>query len=166
MRIERFGARHVRRDFACGRPELDRYIRELAGQDERRDVATVFVMTDDGSDVVVGYYTLSSFTVVLQDLPEELARRLPRYPNVPATLLGRLAVAESRQGEGLGETLLVDALERAAAVSEEVASAAVVVDAADEDAARFYERFGFLSLPRRPARLFLPMATVRRALGE
>lgn len=123
-------------------------------------------MTDDGSDVVVGYYTLSSFTVVLQDLPEELARRLPRYPNVPATLLGRLAVAESRQGEGLGETLLVDALERAAAVSEEVASAAVVVDAADEDAARFYERFGFLSLPRRPARLFLPMATVRRALGE
>jgi GNAT superfamily N-acetyltransferase len=98
--------------------------------------------------------------VQLGELPDKTVRKLPRYPLVPATLLGRLAVDRRQQGKGYGRFLLADALYRA--VRSEIASFAVIVDAKDENARRFYERESFLPFPDQPMKLFRPMADIRR----
>jgi len=122
-------------------------------------LAAPFVLVlPDGT--VAGYYTLSSISVRLEDLPEQTARKLPRYPLVPATLLGRLAVDRGQQGKGYGRFLLADALYRAA--RSEIASFAVIVDAKDDSACRFYERESFLPFPDQPSKLFRPMADIKR----
>jgi GNAT superfamily N-acetyltransferase len=110
--------------------------------------------------LILGYYTLSSYGVDVGDLPAEIAKKLPRYPLIPATLLGRLAVDERYQGRGIGEFLLLDALHRALGHSVDVAAAAVIVDAINPAAKRFYQRFGFIPFPSASSRLFLPMKTV------
>ncbi len=97
---------------------------------------------EQGSEAVLGYYTLSWLSIALSGLPEDKARRLPRHP-VPAALIGRLAVSEGVQGQGIGRLLLADAVKRSLAVSEEIAIDALVVDARDERASRFYQSFGF-----------------------
>lgn len=143
--------------FSCGVEALDRYLRAQAGQDSRRRVATCFVLVgEDGS--VAGYYTLSATSISLVDLPTEIAKRLPRYPAIPATLMGRLAVDRRLRGHGLGELLLFDAFSRT--LRSEIASFAFVVDAKDEPAQAFYEHYGFRRLPSAGRRLFLPLAEV------
>ncbi len=138
---------------------LDRYVRTQATQDARRRVAAPFVLPlADGT--IAGYNTLSATTVRLADLPERLARHLPRYPVVPATLLGRLAVDRRWRDWGFGRLLLADAAWRAA--RSEIASFAVIVEAKDDDARSFYERESFMPLPDRPMMLFRPMADTRR----
>jgi GNAT superfamily N-acetyltransferase len=128
-----------------------------AGQDARKNIAAPFVLIlPDGT--VAGYYTLSSTAIHLAELPEKTARKLPRYPLLPATLLGRLAVDRHHQGKGYGRFMLADALFRA--LRSEIASFAVIVDAKDENARRFYQRESFLSLPDQPMKLFLPMADI------
>jgi GNAT superfamily N-acetyltransferase len=109
---------------------------------------------------VVGYYGLSSAQIELTELPADIARRLPRYPSLPATLLGRLAVDLTVRGQGLGSYLLIDAFRRVVRVPTDVASWAMLVDAIDDEAARFYEHYGFTRFLDRPSRLFLPMSTV------
>ena len=117
---------------------------------------------DDAPSVVSGYYTLSATSVALEDFPEEFGRKLPRYPFVPATLLGRLARDERFPGSG--KFLLIDALQRAWRQSGQIAAAAVVVEAKDDRARKFYESFGFLSLRSHVNRLFLPMQTIEKLL--
>jgi GNAT superfamily N-acetyltransferase len=107
---------------------------------------------------IAGYYTLSATGVNLADLPVQITQKLPRYPLVRATLLGRLAVDRRHQGKGYGRFLLADALFRS--VRSEIASFAVIVDAKDENARRFYERERFLPFPEQPMRLFRPMADI------
>lgn len=166
--MERFsthplGRHHDRRAFRCGRPELDRYIAHQATQDQRRRVAAVVVLTSNAdASRIAGYYTLSASSVHLAEIPTTLSRDLPAYPLLPTFLLGRLAVHLDDQGRGLGERLLIDALRRSAATAERVAAPAVVVDAIDEGAASFYRRFGFIALPGRPEKLFLPMGTIQQ----
>ena len=122
-------------------------------------MAAPFVLVlPDGA--IGGYYTLSATGVKLTDLPADITRKLPRYPLVPATLLGRLAVDQNYQGRGYGRFLLADALLRA--VRSEIASFAVVVDAKNEAAQRFYERESFLPFPDQPLRLFRPMADIAK----
>ena len=115
--------------------------------------------------LVLGYYTLSASVLTLADLPDDLARKLPRYPQLPVTLLGRLAVDQATKGQGLGEHLLLDALNRSLTHADQIAAMAVVVDAKDESAASFYRRFGFIALQAEPSRLFLPMRLVAQLLG-
>ena len=110
-----------------------------------------------GHTSILGYYTLSSYGIDVGELPADVAKRLPRYPLIPATLLGRLAVDRRRQGQGIGEFLLLDALHRSLVQSAEIAAAAVVVDAIDAGAAKFYQHFGFVAFPSMAGRLFLPM---------
>ncbi len=110
--------------------------------------------------MIGGYYTLSATAVKLADLPDQTARRLPRYPLIPATLLGRLAVDRRFQGKGYGRFLLADALRRVA--HNEIASFAVVVDAKDEAARRFYERESFLPFADQPMKLFRPVADIKQ----
>lgn len=143
--------------FACGSEPLDRYLREQAGQDARRRVAAPFVAVG-ADDLVLGFYTLSATSILLADLPANLSKRLPRYPSLPATLLGRLATDLTVRGSGLGRFLLVDALHRA--VRSEIASFAILVDAKDDAAARFYERESFLPLPDSPRRLVRRMTDI------
>ena len=154
--VEPLGSRHDRTSFHCGLPELDRYLARQAGQDVRRRIARVFVCTAGEADAVLGFYTLSALSIDLASLPEQLSRKLPRHP-VPCALIGRLAVDRSAHGHGLGRMLLADAVKRTLAAGETVAMHALIVDAANDDAKRFYERFGFVPLTDDPMRLFLPL---------
>ncbi len=161
-RVEPLGAHHIRTDFRSGVDSLDRYWRTQAGQDARKHVAAPFVLvTANGS--IAGYYTLSATAVPTEDFPAETIRKLPRYPSIPATLLGRLAVDHRHRGHGHGRFLLVDALYRS--LRSEIASFAVIVDAKDDDAKRFYERESCLAFPDHPMRLFRPMAAVAALFG-
>jgi GNAT superfamily N-acetyltransferase len=142
--------------FRCGQAILDEYIRRYAAQDVRRNVARVFVAVPESNpQSLAGFFTLSAGSVNCSDLPESLARKLPRYP-VPVALIGRLAVASDFQGKGLGSILLADACRKVAHASATLAVAGIVVDAKDVAAAAFYRHFGFLPLPGQPARLLLP----------
>jgi len=163
--IEALSRGHLREDFTCGKPQLDHYITHLAGQDTKRELASVFVLVEEDSPKVIGYYSLSSYSVLLTDLPDGIQKKLGRYPSVPATLLGRLAVSTSRRGQHMGEYLLMDALRRAAGTTRDVASVAVIVDAIDEEAASFYARFDFQPFASNPMKLYLPMATIRALPG-
>jgi GNAT superfamily N-acetyltransferase len=158
--IEALGDRHDRSRFSCGVEPLDRYFRDRAGQDARRNIATPFVLIHRATQEACGFYTVANTAICLQELPLDVARRLPKYPFVPATLLGRLAVDTKHQGKGLGEFILLDALRRSRAASDQAASFAVVVDAKDEPATAFYRKYGFRALPAAPGRLFLPMKTI------
>ena len=161
FRIEPLGNVHHRAAFSCGNEALDKYLKTQASQDVEKHVAVCFVLTPDGK-AVAGFYTLSQYSADLVKLPGEIAKKLPKYPEVPATLLGRLAISETFRGQKLGEFLLLDALHRCLRNSREVASVAVVVDAKNEAAHRFYEHFEFISLPDIPGRLFLPMRTIEK----
>lgn len=161
--IEPLGSQHDRSGFSCGQPKLDDWFRRRAGQDEKRNVARVFVATDDELRVV-GFYSLSSCTLALTDLPEEIAKKLPRYDAIPAGLIGRLARDVRARGQGVGELLLADAVHRILGAGRSVAVFTIVVDAKDERAADFYRDFGFRSFPNRPLRLF--MLTVAAAALE
>ncbi len=160
--IEPLGKHHVREAFSCGKKELDRYLKKQASQDARRNVAAPFVLAEKNKPQVLGYYTLSSYGILLEDLPEEVIKKLPRYPVIPATLLGRLAVDENRQKKGLGELLLIDALYRSLNQADVIASTAVVVEVKDKKAFDFYTHFNFLPFKERSDRLFLPMKTISK----
>lgn len=161
FRVEELGDRHDRSGFASTSEPLDRYIRERASQDMRRGVARVFVAVTADASTVAGLYTLSAGGIERTTLPEDVARRLPRYP-VPVALLGRLAVDRRFQGRGLGAALLADALDRVRRASDLIGVYAVVVDPKDEPAASFYRHFGFLPLPSASPRLFLPLGSLPR----
>ena len=157
--IEPLGPKHDRAAFSCGIETLDAYLHKQARQDLKKRAAVPFVITPDGT-TIAGYYTLSQYSVQLDEVPAEVAKKLPKYPTVPAALLGRLAVSSAFRGHGHGATLLMDALYRTLQHSREVASAGVIVDAKDAAAVAFYKKYGFLEFPRIERRLFLPMGTV------
>lgn len=158
IRIRPLAPALERKNFSCGVPALDRYFQTQVGQDIKRLVANCFVATRE--EAVVGYYTLSSASIPLTDLPEELKKRLPRYPALPAIRLGRLAVDLRHHGQGIGGALLADAIQRA--LRTEAPGFSILVDAKNAQAAAFYRHHGFLDLPSRPGTLLLPLATARR----
>jgi len=162
--ITPLGKSHDRKSFDCGEQSLNEYLHQYASQDINRRINKVFVASPpETPQRVIGYYSLSANSLDANDLPDGLRRRLSRYP-VPAVLLGRLAIAESRQGQDLGSILLADALQRIVQASQVMAVYAVVVDALDDQAAGFYQQFGFISLPSQPLKLFLPMDSVAALL--
>lgn len=150
-----------RAGFACGTAALDRYFHTQVSQDVRRRVAACFVASD-AAGVMAGFYTLAAASVSLLDLPAELARKLPRYPSVPAVRLGRLAVDQRFKGQGLGGALLADALRRASTL--EIGAYALIVDAKDDAAVQFYAHHGLIAFAHQPKLLFLPLASVKSLL--
>jgi GNAT superfamily N-acetyltransferase len=157
FRIEPLGPHHDRAGFHSGVVELDEWFERRAGQDQKRNLAAVFVLTHGGT-TVAGFYSLSAHSILAAELPPGLSTKLPRFP-LPSTILGRMAVAESMQRKGLGEHILFHALERALIGSRQVASWAVIVDA-KAGARDFYLKHDFIPFPNRPERLFLPMKTI------
>ncbi len=159
--VEALSGDHVRADFSCGHGQLDEYLQKHAGQHARKDMGRTFVAVRPGEQRVLGYYTLSASSVEFLHAPVALQRKLPRYP-LPVALVGKLAVDRSVQGEGLGEFLLMDALRRIVEVSGQMAVLAVEVHALDEQAKKFYLKYGFQPFLDRPLHLFLPVATIRQ----
>ncbi len=155
FRVEPLSGGHDRAQFSSGSDALDRYFREQASQDIRRRIATCFVAVSAEAKEVAGFYTLTATSIPLDALAPDIVKKLPRYPVVPAALLGRLAVSRNYQGKGLGGVLLADAVLRAARA--ELGVFAMLVDAKDEAAQRFYEHFGFTRLAGAERRLCLPI---------
>lgn len=147
---------HRRETFACGVEALDRYLRELALQDVKRLLAGCFVAAADAGDIA-GYYTLAATHVPIEALPVETTKKLPRYPVILVMLIGRLAVATTHRGQGLGRALLADAVLRTKGFG--IGAFAMIVDAKDQAAVAFYKANGFVLIPDEPLRLFLPIAT-------
>lgn len=164
--FEPLGQHHDRAAFDCGVEALNHYLRQQAGQDVRKKIAAAFILAGDSAPAIAGYYTLSATSMNVGELPEQTARKLPRYPLLPATLIGRLAVDRNYRGKGYGELLLVDALKRAWLSTREIGSVAVVVDAKDDNARAFYRHMQFIPLVNHARRLFLPMAAVKGLFGK
>lgn len=164
LRVEALSDQHDRESFASGVEPLDRYLRQQAGQDARRRVASCFVLVSDSDRVPIGYYTLAATSIALAELPEAPAKRLPRYPVVPATLMGRLAVDARHRGRGHGEFMLFDAFSRV--LRNDIASYAFVADAKNDKAARFYQRYRFKFLVEGGRRLFIPVAEIAKLFAQ
>ncbi len=141
FRLEALEAHHARDGFVCGTEALEAYLARQATQDVRRRASACYVAVEIKTGRVAGYYTLAAGGVPLTDLPEALIKRLPRYPSVPVTRVGRLAVDKAFHGRKLGGALLADAALRS--MRSEVAVFALVVNAEDEAAEAFYLHHGF-----------------------
>jgi GNAT superfamily N-acetyltransferase len=150
--------------LSCGVAALDRYLREQASQDVRRLLASCFLLTEAATGAIAGYYTLAATSVPASDMPSDILKRLPRYPILPAALVGRLAVDRRFHRKGLGGVLLADAALRV--IKGDIKAFALIVDAKDEGAVAFYKRQGFMPFASRPLSLFLSLATVKKATAE
>ena len=145
----------------------------------RRKIATIFVLVDEVINIpesdILGYYSLSNYSIDITELDPSLAKTLPRYPQLPATLLGRLAVDHAQIGKSFGKLLLIDALKKslevsqqiaslaviAEAIDEQAASLAVIAEAIDEQAAQFYLKYGFQRFNHNPSKLYLPLKSIQ-----
>lgn len=154
-------AGHDRSAFSCGEGSLDDFLKKYATQNAKTGIAKTFVATRPPGTRVIGYYSISSGHVEFDVIPDDLTRRLPHYP-IPIVHLGRLAVDESMQGQGLGEHLLLDAMRRIVAASEVVGIHAIEVKALHERAKSFYLKYGFCELQDNDLRLFISLSTVRK----
>jgi len=156
--------KHQRDGFDCGVDALNLFLRTQARREMEAGTTVCFVMVPElVPHQIAGFYTLSAATILRAELPESLTRRLPRYPELPATLLGRLARSLDFKQQGIGSRLMMSALSRALEGARQVASWAVVTDPKDNEARRFYESFGFRVLTA--DRLFIPMKDVAEQLN-
>ncbi|MBI1370872.1 MAG: GNAT family N-acetyltransferase [Planctomycetes bacterium] len=160
--IEKLHKRHDRAAFSCGVVELDDYLHRFAGQNEKTGISQHFVaVATAGDSRILGYYALSAGSVAFDLVPDELRKRLPRYP-IPVAHIGRLAVDQSMQGQGLGEDLLIDALVRIVRIADELGIHAVEVVAINDSAQRFYLKYGFTPLADDERHLYLPLSAARK----
>lgn len=157
---------HQTKNFTCGIEELDDYLRQQVSQETKRKVTVVYIIRKTKSKEVLGYYTLSSNSLELTDLPESAIKKLPRYKSLPTILIGRFAIDIRYQGIGIGEKLLTNALVRSFELSEKVGCFAVIVDAKDENSSNFYEKHGFIKTKNNPLRLYIPMLTISYLIDE
>jgi len=147
---------HDRQGFDCGQPELNDWLRRIARQHQDKGLSRTFIaVIEEDAARICGYYALTLTEVDTQSLPEARRKKLPDL--IPGIRLGRLAVDTRFQGKGLGELLLVDALERARLIHEHAGVVGLFVDAIDDKAAAFYAHFGFEAFVDDPLKLFLPV---------
>jgi ribosomal protein S18 acetylase RimI-like enzyme len=160
LQISELSGRHDRESFDCGKPELNKYLRQVAGQHVRKSLARVYVgcMVDDPARILA-FYSLNGCEVESDELPDSVRKKFPS--RVPAVRLGRLAVDKTCQRQGLGVQMLFHAMWNVGQVDRIIGAVALFVDAKDEEARRFYLQYGFLQLPERPLNLFLPIERVR-----
>ena len=167
MEIINLQKQHNRSDFDSKTPLLDEYIRKQASQDVRKDLSACYVLTDN-ADRVIAYYTLSGNTIPQEGIPNDLLKKLklpPSYIDLPAVLLGRLAVDQKHKCKRYGELLLMDALQRCLILSSQLGTLAVIVDPIDEESKSFYQKYGFLSL-KDSEKMFITMITIKELFNS
>ena len=158
---ENLNSQHRKNKFSCGKQILDTYLHRQANQDIKRKLSACFVIIDQESNLIKGYYTLSNNSIPQKFIPKKFQKRLPKtYSFIPTTLLGRLAIDIHFQGKGIGKLLLIDALKRSFEISKSIGSFAVIVDPLDKEAEMFYDKYGFIELPD-SGKMFLPMKTIK-----
>ncbi len=146
--IELLDKKHNRKDFDCGKELLNNYLKNRAGQDVKRKLSACFVLIENETKFIQGYYTLSNSSISLSSFSELIQKKLPKsYTSIPTTLLGRLAIDKKFQGQGIGKLLLIDALKRSYGISNEIGSFGIVVDPIDDEAKSFYQKYDFIELP-------------------
>lgn len=163
--LELLEKHHDRKAFSCGNKQLDRYLHDLATQDKKRNIAISYVIVERERKKIIGYYTLSMSSINLESLPQNLVKKLPKYPIIGVALIGRLAVALDYKGYGWGKLLMMDALDKSLQVSKTTGCFAVVVDAIDDEAVKFYQRFDFQAFPDKPYKLFRTMNNIAQTFG-
>ena len=157
-------SKHRREEFDCGVGALNDYLKKRARKEMDAGLAVCFVAVPESDPgCIAGFYTLSAATILTTALPEAVTKKLPRYGEFPATLLGRLARSTAFKGQGLGDRLMMSAFARAVHAAEEVASWTIVTDPKDDKARRFYEEFGFSELGAN--RLFMTMKQVKTLIS-
>ena len=157
--ILQLAATHDRRNFSCGEPALDDYLRRLARQHAESKISRTYVGVR--GERILGYYSLTMSAIRKEQLPEQYRKRFPNFP-VPVARLVRLSVDQREQGKGLGKLLLMDALYRCYRLSDEIGSVGVVVDAKHARAQSYYRQFNFEEFPDTPMTLWLPIAAIAR----
>ena len=162
--IDKLNNQHKRKLFTCGIGSLDDFFQKQATQDARRNISITYVLSDVVENRIVGFYTLSSSVIELQNLSDEIIRKLPGYPLIPAILIGRLAIDKNYQGKNFGEMLLMNALSRSYESSKIVASFAVIVEAINKQAISFYKKYGFIDLKDKKL-LYMTMKTIKEIFG-
>ncbi|MEK7723543.1 MAG: GNAT family N-acetyltransferase [Acidobacteriota bacterium] len=158
--IQPLSKHHNRENFDCGEESLNTFLKKFARQNNERELSKTYVAVAENGDEVLGYYTISSGSIVSDNVPENL----PRYP-VPVAHLGRLAVDKKAKGQKLGEILLFDALKRIAAISEQLGIYAVEVVALNETAKKFYLKYGFKELADDELHLYLSIKTIKKLIS-
>lgn len=151
---------HDRSRFDCGVPELNTFLKSTARQHSDKGISRTFVLIDEGSTVIMGFFSLTLCEVIAEKLPAGYAKKYPHH-GLPAVRLARLAVSRSHQGRKYGELLLSEAIHRTVLIADQAGGIGLFVDAKDDSARSFYERYGFVALPHQPLHLFLPIETLR-----
>ncbi|PKP32947.1 MAG: GNAT family N-acetyltransferase [Bacteroidetes bacterium HGW-Bacteroidetes-16] len=163
--IELLDKKHNRNDFDCGKELLNNYLKNQVGQDVKRKLSVCFVLSENDTNIIQGFYTLSNYGIPLSSFSEQIKKKLPKsYTSVPTTLLGKLAISKKYQGQGIGKILLIDALKRSYDNSQVIGSFAVVVDPIDEEAVRFYKKYDFIGLPD-SGKMFITIKTLDVLFG-
>lgn len=146
--------------FDCEIEPLTKYLKTQASQDVKKKVSACYCLVDD-ENKILGYYTLSNYSLDINDLPSDYNKKLPKYDQVPLVMLGRLAIDKSIKGQKYGSRLLIDALLKALNSSEIIGSFGVIVDPINENAEKFYDNFGFIKIPDN-GKMILSMETIKK----
>lgn len=168
LSVELLSALHQRKDFDCGVDPLNNFIRDYALQNQKKHINRTFVAvssekTASARKFILGYYTLVSGHVSSHALPHEYSH--PRYP-VAIARIARLAVATEYQGQGIGKLLLHDALQKILRAAETIGIYAVVVNAKDKTAKKFYQQYGFIPLQDSALTLVISLASIQSAINS
>ena len=164
-KIELLSKSHDRDGFDCGSEPLNLFIKQTARQHAERGISRTFVLVDENATdpkPILGFFSLNICQIMSETLTSAEAKKLPR--NVSGVRLGRLAVAKAHQRQGLGKVLLIAAMEKFMEIFQRAGGIGLFVDAKDQDAKRYYEQFGFISIPSNKLELFLPVKTIQEAL--
>jgi GNAT superfamily N-acetyltransferase len=162
LKIEPINRSHNRRSFDCGSLDLNQYLQNTARQQSEKGISRTFVLVEvDNPAQILGFFTLTACEILVEKLPLRFAKKYPMRAS--AAKLARLAVARTRQKQGLGTFMMLNAMERVLLIAEHMGVIGFFVDAKDEVAAGYYRHFGFIPLPDNPLELFLPIATIRKA---
>ena len=148
--------RHTQKQFDCGVDVLNIYLQRFANQDQKRNLTRIYVLTEETR--IIGYYSISAHSVLTNELPDN--QQLAQSPHAPFLLLGRLAVYKDFNGQGYGNALLFHAFKTTLDMAKKIGILGMVVDAKDETATRFYDKFGFKRLSASPNRLVLPLSAL------
>ena len=162
FRFETLGDEHDRIAFRCGEEALDRIFHTQVTQDVRRRITNCFVMVEAAAGRIAAYYTLSAASIPLTDLPPDETKRLPRYPTCPRSASAAWRWTNATKREASPELMLMNAVHRT--MHDAAAAFTLIVDAKNDRAVAFYQRYGFRSLAGKPRTLFLPLATAQKTL--